>query len=61
MLSSKNMMLSPAAADLGLGDQLKMQLDDEDAQRKKKMLQQANALAPLGGAAQSLFGGAFSV
>ena len=31
-------MLSPAAQDLGLGDQLKQQLDDAEAERRKKAL-----------------------
>ena len=62
MMSSKNAMLSPAVADLGLGDALKQQLDDAELERKKKLLQQANAvgrgLSPLGPATQTLFGGA---
>ncbi len=43
MLSSKNTMLSPAAADLGLGDQLKTQLEDAEEERKKKLLAQQRA------------------
>lgn len=67
MLSSKNSMLSSAAADLGLGDQLKGQVESELAARKKKLLQNAGlggaAAGGLGSAAQSLFaqpGGGFN-
>ena len=35
LASGKNFPLSPAASDLGLGDQLKQQLEDELAQRRK--------------------------
>lgn len=37
--SAKNMSLTPAAQDLGLGDQLNVQLEDQLAERKKKLLQ----------------------
>ena len=56
MASAKNISLSPAASDLGLGDQLKQQLDDEEEARKKKMLQQASGLTGLGMGTMSLFG-----
>jgi hypothetical protein len=36
-----NPLLSPAAADLGLGDALKAQLEAQELERKKKLLQQA--------------------
>ena len=60
MASMKNTLYSPAAQDLGLGDSLKMQLDDLEEERKKKLLQQAQAAQraanPMGGAVQTLFG-----
>lgn len=34
-LSMKNFSLTPAATDLGLGDQVQQQLEDELAKRKK--------------------------
>jgi len=61
MLSSKNSMMSGAAAtDLGLGDQLKNQVESELQLRKKKLLQnaglgQTGAMAGTGPAVQSLF------
>lgn len=62
MLSSKNAMLSTAAADLGLGDQLQNQVQNELAQRKKKLQQSAGlgmSSAMTGGpATQSLFSAA---
>lgn len=39
--SAKNFGLTPAAVDLGLGDQLKTQLDDQEEERKRALLQQA--------------------
>lgn len=54
--SAKNFMLSPAAMDLGLGDQLKQQLDDQEIERKKKLAQAAQGGAGLGPATMSLFG-----
>lgn len=60
MLSSKNMMLSPAATDLGLGDQLKSQLEAQEEERKKKLMQRQAGLNP---GTMSLYGmsGGFSV
>lgn len=46
--SAKNMMISPAVSDLGLGDQLVQSLQDEDEERKKKLLQQANQMSNMG-------------
>lgn len=51
-LSSKNLMLSSAVQSLGLGDQLKQQLDDQEIARKKKLLQNATNTASM-----DLFGG----
>lgn len=53
--SAKNLMLSPAASDLGLGDQLNQQLESELEKRKKDALKQGqmNLLSP---ATLSLFG-----
>lgn len=60
MMSAKNFQLSPASADLGLGAQLKSQLDTAEEERKKKLLQQAQALQrsqqTFGPATQQLFG-----
>ena len=39
-MNAKNMQLSPAAADLGLGDALKVQVDDQVADQQKKLRQQ---------------------
>lgn len=40
--SQKNLPLSPAAMDLGLGDQLTQQLQDLEAERQKKALALTN-------------------
>lgn len=40
-LSAKNTMLSPAATDLSLGDALAQQLQDQLAERRKKLLMAA--------------------
>jgi len=48
-INAKNISLSPAASDLGLGDQLKTQLDLEEEERKKKLLQAAGKGQALGG------------
>lgn len=60
MASAKNFALSPGAQDLGLGDQLKQQLDDAEEERRKKLMQQANQLqgGPLMMGTQTLFPGA---
>lgn len=63
MLSSKNTALSASASDLGLGDQLKTQVESELAARKKKLLQnaglgQTGTMAGVGPATQSLFAAA---
>jgi hypothetical protein len=52
---AKNTFLSPAATDLGLGDSLSQQLQDEEDERKRKQAQ----LGMFGSSAsvQSLFGG----
>lgn len=55
MMAAKNFQLSPAGQDLGLGDQLKQQLDAQEIERKKKLLQQAQNVQGLGAATQSLF------
>lgn len=41
----KNFSLSGVATDLGLGDMTKVQLDDEETERKKKLMQ---AKGPMG-------------
>jgi hypothetical protein len=56
MPAAKNFSLSSAASDLGLGDQVRQQLQDEEEERKKKMSAAAGrGLNPLGPATQSLF------
>lgn len=49
--------LSPAAMDLGLGGDLRQQLLDEEMQKKKKLLAQAQAMSSgaMSPAVQSLF------
>lgn len=57
MISGKNLPLSPAATDLGLGDQLLQQLQDStDEQRKKRLADAKAAPVGIGMAAQSLLG-----
>lgn len=57
MISGKNLPLSPAATDLGLGDQLLQQLQDStDEQRKKRQADAKAAPVGIGMAAQSLLG-----
>lgn len=51
----KNLALSPAANDLGLGAQLVKQVAELEAERKKK-LSSLQPSGPLLGAAASLFG-----
>jgi hypothetical protein len=53
--STKNIMLTPAVLDLGLGDQLKAQVDEQEDERRKKMQKLANQTT-LGAAATALFG-----
>ena len=59
MMSSKNAMSGAAAVDLGLGDQLKNETEEQIAERKKKMMksQQQGIGASLGPASLSLFAG----
>lgn len=62
MASMKNFGLSASATDLGLGDQLKSQLEIQDEERKKKLREQQRAQqmgqggAGLGPATMSLYG-----
>lgn len=55
-VSNKNLALSPIVADLGLGDKLVQQVQDETDARKKKldMLQSQSIFTT---AAKALFGG----
>lgn len=60
----KNLTLSPAAMDLGLGGDLRQQLEESEEQKKKKLLRQAQAMGGLSPATQALFpsmGGGYSV
>lgn len=54
-MATKNMMLSPAMTDLGMGDALKTQTQDEIDERKKKLakLMQPAGISP---ATMSLLG-----
>lgn len=54
-MNQKNFSLSPAASDLGLGDMITQQLEDEEAERKKKALQATQNPQTLGPATMSLF------
>lgn len=42
--AQKNLALSPAASDLGLGDSLQQQLQDQLAQRKKTLALQSGVV-----------------
>lgn len=53
MLAGKNFSLSPAAQALGLGDQVRQQLEDDLEERKKKAMM---AVKAGGGAANALLG-----
>jgi hypothetical protein len=55
MQNPKNFALTPAASDLGLGEEIKTQLDDDVEERKKKAMLAAkmSAMSP---AVLSLFG-----
>ncbi len=55
-MSAKNQMTFAASHDLGLGDQLKSQVEAELAQRRKKMMKPGPGSLIGGGASQSLFG-----
>lgn len=48
--------ISPAAADLGMGDQVKQQLALQEEEKKKKMLMQANNMQSIGPGTMALFG-----
>lgn len=43
MISSKNLMASQAVVDLGIGDAVRQQVDDEAEERKRKLGQLAGA------------------
>lgn len=52
-------MISPAVMDLGMGDSLKRQMADNEEERKKKLLRQAQEMQKQSGmspATQMLFG-----
>jgi len=57
-MSSKNAMLTGSAAtDLGMGSLTQQELEDEELQRKKKLMQsQTQGLNSMGPATQSLYG-----
>lgn len=59
-LSSKNLSLSPAASDLGLGDSVAQQLQDQLAERKKKLSLQTGGIpgaSPFSSSVTDLLGG----
>lgn len=53
--NAKNFALSPAASDLGLGDMIAQQLQDEEDERRKKSIEAAKQ-SQLGPATMALFG-----
>lgn len=56
-INPKNIALSPAASDLGLGDMLKVQLDNAVEEERKKRLGPTNLMGQaLSPAALSIFG-----
>lgn len=56
MVMPSQPMMSPAAMDLGMGDQLKAEMDQAEIERKKKLMREANgANIPMGMAASQLF------
>lgn len=62
MVAAKNFSTTAAAQDLGLGDQLKQQLDDAEEERKRKLLSGTGGQGGLlGEATRTLFPGTFSV
>lgn len=56
MMNLKNFGLSPAAADLGLGDTLKAQVEENELERKKKLSKFSERTSLMGAAAGQLFG-----
>ncbi len=54
--SAKNLLLTPAFQSLGLGDQLVQQVDDQEEERKKKLLQLNQPGNPFQNASSVLFG-----
>lgn len=59
-MNPKNMALSPAATDLGLGDMLRTQTEDETEEQRRKRLaaqQMQSGVNPLSLGTQMLFGG----
>ena len=61
VMNPKNMSLSPVASDLGLGDMLQQQAEDETEEMKKKKKMAAGVaglgnVGSMGQAAMSLFG-----
>jgi hypothetical protein len=60
LMNSKNMAISQAAGDLGLGDMLRQQTEDmteEERRKRMRQMQQASG-ATVGSAAMDLLGGA---
>jgi hypothetical protein len=58
MATPSQPMMSPAAADLGMGDALQQQAQQAEIERKKKLMRQANGMnVPMGLAASQLFPG----
>jgi hypothetical protein len=56
LMNQKNMMLSPAATDLGVGTNLKVQVDDQVNENKKRMKAALNAGQQFGPAVMDLLG-----
>jgi len=58
MTSAKNAPLSPAATDLGLGDQLHQQLEDETEEQRRRRLMNQQMQQAVSPASMMLLGGA---
>lgn len=56
--SAKNLPLSPAATDLGLGTMLTQQVQDETEEARRRRMMQQQAQSAMSPAVMSLFGGA---
>jgi hypothetical protein len=55
--SAKNLPLTPALQDLGLGDALKQSLEDNEEELRRRRQEQLAATGQYSPAAQVLFGG----
>lgn len=56
--SAKNAMLSPAATDLGMGDMLQQQVQDETEEQRRRRLLNQQMQSAVNPAVMSIFGSA---